>query len=390
MTEDQKTENSRKVEDEIETELEGKRNITSNRGNKNNNESLRTGCKSYKDKEKEIRTNDHGPDVKNDMTAQSGKFQAETINKGFNRNKTTVVVDSYANEIAEHYNKIPSKSYAERRKSYIINIRNMNNFIKSVLFNRYVKRNGRVLDLGCGKGGDLLKYKKMGISYYYGLDIADKSISECKYRYSRHKCPFKADFNVCDTYHTILNLGKRFDVISIQFSFHYSFESEESFTITKQNINEHLHENGYLLLTVPDRNVILRRYHRSRTEKDAEKSISGDQHTTSDVCFGNEYYTIKFKDSPSDRIFGNKYYFNLREAVNECVEFLVDVNFLEQEMKKIGLLVVENANFITFYNVHSNEFAELRRKMLPMRLCTDEVKVTELYRIMVFKKTKSG
>lgn len=318
--------------------------------------------------------------------AEGNRFVASDNCKNSGKDGNVATTGSYASEIAEHYNRITTKSYAERKKSSIISIRNMNNFIKSVLFNLYIAKNDRVLDLGCGKGGDLLKYKKIGISYYYGLDIADKSIDECTLRYNRHRCPFKADFDVCDVYHSTLNLGRQFDVISIQFSFHYSFESEDSFAATKHNINEHLLENGYLLLTVPDRDVILRRYHRSKAENDVTEKNNSEQQTKSNISFGNEYYTIEFPTTPSDKVFGNQYYFHLQEAVNECVEFLIDIRYLVQEMKKINLLVVENTNFMSFYNANSGKFAGLRRKMLPMRLNTDEVKVMELYRVIVFQK----
>jgi len=48
-------------------------------------------------------------------------------------------------------------------------MRNFNNWVKSVLIGRHAVRGGTVLDLGCGKGGDLLKWKKAGIATYIGL-----------------------------------------------------------------------------------------------------------------------------------------------------------------------------------------------------------------------------
>lgn len=64
----------------------------------------------------------------------------------------------------------------------------------------------RVLDMCCGKGGDLLKWQKGNISYLICTDIADMSIEQCKARYEKitaHDPPgrksFQAEFFTCDS-----------------------------------------------------------------------------------------------------------------------------------------------------------------------------------------------
>ncbi|PRQ22146.1 putative mRNA (guanine-N(7)-)-methyltransferase [Rosa chinensis] len=49
--------------------------------------------------------------------------------------------------------------------------------IKSVLIQLYARRGDAVLDLACGKGGDLIKWDKAKIGYYVGIDIAEGSVS---------------------------------------------------------------------------------------------------------------------------------------------------------------------------------------------------------------------
>lgn len=232
----------------------------------------------------------------------------------------------------------------------------MNNFIKSVLINLYVRSNDNVLDLGCGKGGDFLKFSKIDISYYGGLDNAEQSIEECERRHLSFGCPFNSSFKVQDLYTEIFDLNNKFNVISIQFSFHYAFESERSFFLTIKNIKNHLLKHGYLLLTVPDKNVILRRYNRHY------KSSQGKNEDCSIVIFGNQYYQIEFLDTVTSEIFGGKYYFWLQEAINKCVEFLVDMDFLIKEMKKNDFVLIENANFLDFYNTHKGRFINLKKK----------------------------
>lgn len=44
----------------------------------------------------------------------------------------------------------------------------------------------RVLDMCCGKGGDLLKWQKANISHLICADIADTSVKQCESRYNEN------------------------------------------------------------------------------------------------------------------------------------------------------------------------------------------------------------
>jgi hypothetical protein len=84
----------------------------------------------------------------------------------------------------------PDVGIEQRRDSRIIGLRNFNNWIKSVLITRFAHPvlaesavadggggrggrvlRGKVLDLGCGKGGDLNKWSKARIKEYVALGI---------------------------------------------------------------------------------------------------------------------------------------------------------------------------------------------------------------------------
>ena len=74
----------------------------------------------------------------------------------------------------------------QRADSPIIGLKNFNNWVKSVLITRFAHPvlskstnkgtagtrggpNGKVLDMGCGKGGDMTKWGKARVKEYYGV-----------------------------------------------------------------------------------------------------------------------------------------------------------------------------------------------------------------------------
>ena len=65
--------------------------------------------------------------------------------------------------VHEHYNKIVNQNLQKRSNDHLVNLRNFNNFIKSVLLKNYVHAGDHVLDLGCGKGGDLQNFNALKI-----------------------------------------------------------------------------------------------------------------------------------------------------------------------------------------------------------------------------------
>src|SRR5690348_1752977 len=88
-------------------------------------------------------------------------------NRNNNNNNNSNDTPSHQLDIAAHYNSIIQKSVSQRNLSRIIGLKSFNNWVKSVLINEYCISNNKatVLDICCGKGGDLKKYLH-GISYY--------------------------------------------------------------------------------------------------------------------------------------------------------------------------------------------------------------------------------
>ena len=148
-----------------------------------------------------------------------------------------------------------------------------------------------VLDIGCGKGGDLQKWQAAPQipALYVGIDPADVSIDQAKSRYqemlnrrrgSRPKPIFEAHFFARDCFGRSLgeipiiqqvgfdpNAGPQgsitgrfmrggFDVISMMFCLHYSYETEERARGMLKNVAGALKKGGRFLGVMPNSDVI--------------------------------------------------------------------------------------------------------------------------------------
>ncbi|KAK9888580.1 hypothetical protein WA026_000819 [Henosepilachna vigintioctopunctata] len=278
--------------------------------------------------------------------------------------------EGYANVVASHYNQIEEKGLQERSKSRIVFLRNFHNWIKSMLINEYLskiklkkKYNAplRVLDIGCGKGGDLLKWKKANITHLICSDIAAVSLEQCKNRYSDMKERSARDRNGGNLY-TIeyisadcsrVRLREKYsdpsvklDIVSCQFAFHYSFESLPQAECMLRNVGECLQAGGYFIGTIPDANDLVARAKRENSN-----------------TYGNDVYKVLLDfDVNKPPLFGAKYNFYL-DGVVDCPEFLVHFPTFIKLAKKYGLKLVKKEKFYDFFNTMKREGSKLLSNM---------------------------
>ncbi|XP_018917060.1 mRNA cap guanine-N(7) methyltransferase [Bemisia tabaci] len=262
--------------------------------------------------------------------------------------------ESFGNAVASHYNSIEDVGGRERQKSRIVHLRNFNNWIKGMLIDHYLKKVSekkkhreplKVLDLACGKGGDLLKWNQLQVTHVVGVDIAEGSIEDCKNRYNflcnrnskeRKDHIFKGHFFAADCTKTRLRSKyddptTKFSIVSCQFAFHYCFESLPQAEQMLQNVSECLEPGGYFIGTLPDANTIVSRHRQAGNKK-----------------FGNEIYHIEVEDS-SFSLFGAKYDFHLKGVVN-CPEFLVYFPVFLRLAEKYDLVLIEKKSFPDYFN----------------------------------------
>ena len=137
-----------------------------------------------------------------------------------------------------------------------------------MLLAKHMGRGYRVLDLACGKGGDMLKFKAGGCGHYVGMDIALASVRDAVRRYNgaagRQSMPFPANFyagDFCDpALEGALPAGLLFHLVSCQFACHYAFASEERAEALLRNVSSRLLPGGVFAGTTADANVLVRSY----------------------------------------------------------------------------------------------------------------------------------
>ena len=232
------------------------------------------------------------------------------------RSSTTTGVE----RVAEYYNAVPERGRAWRQTdSRIKGLRSMNNWVKSTLIQKFAPNGGAgteaterlcVLDMACGKGGDLGKWEKAPVvpALYVGCDIAGVSVEQARRRWAetgrggRGRAPrMRAEFFVQDAFgdsvgriplvqqvgfnpHAgptggVIQGGMAtggFDVVSMMFALHYSFESEELARGMLKNVAGALKKGGRFIGVMPASDVISATVKRLlRSEAGHDKTLNG-------------------------------------------------------------------------------------------------------------------
>ncbi|KAF7639353.1 mRNA cap guanine-N7 methyltransferase [Meloidogyne graminicola] len=287
--------------------------------------------------------------------------------------------------VASHYNAIPEIGIKKRNDSCILHLRNMNNWMKSMLIVDFIQatfptdtidrlktqKEGnfqqiRVLDLACGKGGDLRKWRVGAIDEIVMTDIADISLQDCRDRFyrmrdRRTKClPFRAHFIQADL--TQVNLSnilpneapKQFEVASCQFALHYAFRSEECARQMLENCTKMLQPGGYFIGTITNASAIMQYLRKS----------SG--HFSNRVCSVTLGNNLSLDEKSPLPLFGAEIRFRL-EGVVDCPEYLCYFPLLQRMLEEMGFQLIFEFDFpdaIDYYlKERGNEAIDLMQKM---------------------------
>ncbi|GAA5938271.1 hypothetical protein JCM3775_002933 [Rhodotorula graminis] len=272
--------------------------------------------------------------------------------------------------VADHYNARPNTDRIARRDSPIIGLKNFNNWIKSVLIAKFGRREGdttpriRVLDLGCGKGGDLHKWTRAGTEEYVGIDIAAVSIAQAQQRYDTMRGQrFPARFFTLDCFENPIEevlpphaVARPFDIVSMQFCMHYAFETEAKVRMMLANVARYLKPGGVFVGTIPDSKNLF------------EHLSDPPDPVNNPLVFGNAVYSVKFDEREWPSPYGHRYTFFLQDAVEEVPEYVVYWDNFVSVAAEYGLSPVYCADFSSIFADEQEDphFATLLRRMKVM------------------------
>lgn len=311
------------------------------------------------------------------------------------------------NIVREHYNSVPERGKQWRnQESKIIGLRSFNNWVKSVCINKATtdvpRHQGNVLDIGCGKGGDLQKWAAVNIANYIGLDIADQSVEQARKRYEdgaqKRRLRFRADFSTKDCFGSSIGDvrpvadigfdesadvrwgGGGFDVVSIMFVMHYAFETEQRARQMLKNVSSALKKGGKFVGVIPNSDVIAK--HLTKGEKE----------------WGNEIYKVRFPgEAPEDGVFrppyGWKYMYWLEEAV-DAPEYVIPWFAFRALAEDFNLELQYQKPFNEIWEEERDdpEFGKLAERMRvkdhrgELKMTKDELDAASLYHAFIFYK----
>lgn len=195
-----------------------------------------------------------------------------------------------------------------------------------------------LLDMCCGRGGDLFKWDSLSISRVYALDSDQKSIEEAIKRYKeyrrRRKNPIHIHFYTISALSTdyikkhILRNAK-VNIVSCMFAMHYFCESRESLRLFLSNVSENLLPGGVFIGIAPDPTYI------KKVLDPNDSYICSEEVSIRQADETNAYYFL-IKDSGKCNN-----YFSFR---GESLEYLIDIELFVSLAKEVSLELLEMKN----------------------------------------------
>jgi mRNA (guanine-N7-)-methyltransferase len=349
----------------------------------------------------------------------------DTTNFSRKRSRGTFHNDASAAAADEFYSKL-DRTLEFRWQSQIYHMRNYNGWVKAMQIQHYFatcgSNNGvRILDLACGKGGDLTKWTLGNIQNYVGMDVARGSLQDAaqrarKFRHQLPQCTLTcADlgFNVPGRYKQTrkgpqleslltwslhqetssqsdpvftsqkgggIGLDDSFDVVSIQFAIHYMMSSNKRAKRFFRTVSQLLTKGGKLLITTMDARVVVE--HLMQTGCDFHALRDDDDPVT--IRLGDGLCRIQFaapilrrlfatdnenehssNTKINDNWFGLEYSFTLLDgnsddAQGDAVnlpEWLSPLPALEALAESVGLKLESMHNFHEFYEQNHDKSA---------------------------------
>ena len=268
-----------------------------------------------------------------------------------------------------YYSALSTKSQTKALRDF------HNLWVKRRLIIAASPRNGTLIDLACGRGGDLPKWIAADLKFVYGLDLVDDNISNrldgacaryLNYAKKMRRIP-KALFGVGNAtlnirdgtgvssgvdrstnmavfgiptkgqlpngVKEIFGLGRNgFDVCSLQFAIHYMFKNISMLNQCLRNIAEVTRVGGYFIGTCYDGSRVFNML----GSKELGQSVSRRVGDTTIWAMTKRYNNVSFPSSAASVGLGIDVY---QETIGKTFrEYLVNVQYLEESLEAYGFV----------------------------------------------------
>jgi SAM-dependent methyltransferase len=273
------------------------------------------------------------------------------------------------------------------------------------------KRNAKLFDMGCGKGGDLMKWVLGGYSQVIGIDVSQNNIMDPKdgaykrFQQLRERGKIRPEqkmvFMIMDagkqwTNDYILGLSpesnrylaqivmgvgmnreriqeralkplfeagkEQSDVVSCQFAIHYFFKNESTLDTFLNNVDRVLKPGGYFMGTCMDGFLV----DRMLNDKALGESVEGAQEGR--VLWRVTKAYDEFDTANPRNNFGKKIQ-NYIETINQVIdEYLVDFNLLTEKLQERHISLIPHGDAAKLnLKRGSGSFKELFNDMLDLQ-----------------------
>jgi SAM-dependent methyltransferase len=282
--------------------------------------------------------------------------------------------------------------YYQKITNLIKKMREFHNWIKSIIIYTYAspmaesiggkEKRQSFLDIGCGRGGDILKVYHARVGDYVGVDVdyegiysaTDGAIS--RFNYLKKKFPdfgkvtfLQADggvkFNSTDQGKALLSISsenknsiekvftkdKEFDVFNSQFAIHYLFSNDTKISNLVDNIKTFLKNDGYILMTLFDADIVHNYVKDSGKYTATYTDEEGNRNKLFEIV---KKYNGDIKDKSGQAVDVHMSW--ISEEGKYIEEYLVTKNFMIETMKRAGCRLVDTDLFKNIYTMNKPYF----------------------------------
>lgn len=148
----------------------------------------------------------------------------------------------------------------DRRDGYAFPLKRFHNHVKRQLLRMLAYESPALLDLACGRGGDVHKWNQANVRYVYGIDACPRELEEARRRYvdsdGATACTFAYEERIAQTH---VSWPRTFSHASCMFALHYMTFTDRAFETTLRNVANALVPGGLFFGIVSNGEVIAHR-----------------------------------------------------------------------------------------------------------------------------------